>query len=274
MEEEIWKVINDFPNYEVSSLGQVRNIVTGLILKPEFNSSGYYRCTLCNNLKKQTITIHKLVALCFIPNLNNKPTVNHKDRNKINNNVNNLEWATYSEQNKHKSKSCKIPCHSLKILRICKDTDCILDSYNSLMLASIWVFSNNLSNSIKINTIKSKISLIINGNNSRTAYGYKWKIDNGKINNDEVWKQIPPHLTKNEKHYYVSNYGNIKIKNRIKRNFTIMNKYYVVSIMKTHYYVHRLVALVFLDNLNNKKVVNHIDGNKLNNNVENLEWST
>ena len=68
MAEEIWKTINDYPNYDVSSFGNIRNNKTNKVLKPALNASGYYRCTLVNNLGNKTITIHKLVAICFIQN--------------------------------------------------------------------------------------------------------------------------------------------------------------------------------------------------------------
>jgi hypothetical protein len=277
MEEEFWKTIDNFPNYDVSTFGNIRNNKTNKLLKPAFNSSGYYRCTLLNNLGNKTITIHKLVAICFIENIDNKPTVNHKDRNKINNNVNNLEWSTHLEQNLHKRKSTNIRCHALKVLRICNKTNIILERYESLKHASEWVIKNNLSQ-IKNNNYKSimsKISAVINNKiYCNTSFGYKWRLYEDDIDKNEIWKQIPLQLTNNIEHYYISNFGKIKIKNKIKNNFCKINGYQVVSIMKKHFYIHRLVALTFLENPENKKIVNHKDGNKLNDVLENLEWVT
>lgn len=98
---EVWKVIPEFPNYEVSSEGRVRNIITGKLLKPEVQFKGYYRVQLYNKNKKRNYRIHRLVAESFIPNINNKPDINHKDCDKSNNCVTNLEWVTWEENNQH-----------------------------------------------------------------------------------------------------------------------------------------------------------------------------
>ena len=116
--EEVWKKIKRFENYEVSNLGRVkRNSCTIVyssgnicnynekILKQEdnrCNSKGCYkRVTLSKNNKQERFQTHRLVAEYFIPNPLNKPCVNHIDGNPGNNNVNNLEWSTYSENEKH-----------------------------------------------------------------------------------------------------------------------------------------------------------------------------
>lgn len=104
--QEIWKPLKDVvvfgDNYEVSNLGRVRHIKKRWReLKPTINSHGYQRVLLYLDGKCKTIKVHKLVALMFIPNPNNLPVINHKDGNKLNNEVANLEWVTYSENNQH-----------------------------------------------------------------------------------------------------------------------------------------------------------------------------
>ena len=100
--KETWKTIKEFPNYEVSTYGNVRNIKTGRILKPVKNGSGYLTVFLYNNGKSKQLLIHVLVNKAFIPDTGYNPDgtlmkghhqVNHRDENKQNNNVLNLEWT-------------------------------------------------------------------------------------------------------------------------------------------------------------------------------------
>lgn len=108
---EIWLPIENYENlYEVSNLGRVRRIESvvtntngirrkfpGKILKPVANSSGYLFVKLSKNGISRVFLIHRLVASAFIPNPNNLPQVNHKDENKLNNTIFNLEWCSAKE---------------------------------------------------------------------------------------------------------------------------------------------------------------------------------
>ena len=102
---EIWKTIIEYPNYEVSSEGRVRNTKTGRVLRPCTNKDGYQRVGLRLNGGQNRILIHRLVAHSFIPNLENKPQVNHINGIKTDNRVENLEWSTNSENQKHAYKN-------------------------------------------------------------------------------------------------------------------------------------------------------------------------
>ncbi len=118
--QEIWKPIEGYNEYEVSSFGKIRSYYTktGIkkswivsyntephFLKPAFSYDGYHLVSIgCKN-KKRTMSLHRLVAKAFIPNPENKPQVNHKDGNKINNRADNLEWATKSENELHAYKT-------------------------------------------------------------------------------------------------------------------------------------------------------------------------
>ena len=82
-------------NYEVSNFGRVRN-KKGHIIKLQVGTYGYLQVNLDFNGKNKTKKVHRLVAKAFIPNIENKPQVNHIDGNKKNNHINNLEWCTKS----------------------------------------------------------------------------------------------------------------------------------------------------------------------------------
>lgn len=93
-----WKTINGYPNYEVSSTGLVKSVRYNRLLKGSKNDSGYEYVNLIHNRIKKTTAIHKLVMEHFGPE---KPSeqmiIDHKDGNKINNHIDNLEWVTIQE---------------------------------------------------------------------------------------------------------------------------------------------------------------------------------
>lgn len=97
--EEIWKPVVGYENrYEVSNTGKVRSShFNEPIILSTIVFQGYEIVSLCNLNIKRNRRMHRLVAQAFIPNPENKPQVNHKDKNKLNNHVNNLEWATNQE---------------------------------------------------------------------------------------------------------------------------------------------------------------------------------
>lgn len=113
--KEIWKnvSINGYIDvYQVSTLGRLRSLprlihystysekTDGQIVQSKLWGA-YLQVCLCVNGKRKYIHVHRLVALTFIPNPLNKPQINHKDGNKLNNCVSNLEWVTASENHKH-----------------------------------------------------------------------------------------------------------------------------------------------------------------------------
>ena len=98
---EIWSNILGYEDYWVNQKGEVMGR-TGKILKPAISKKGYLRLPLYTCDRVQSFSVHRLVALAFIPNPLNLPQVNHIDCNKQNNNVSNLEWCTDEQNREHK----------------------------------------------------------------------------------------------------------------------------------------------------------------------------
>ena len=98
---EEWRDIVGYPNYSISSYGRVYSHKRNIILVPFYDNWGYPRVTLNNEYGPCTKSIHKLVANAFIPNIHNKPEINHIDGDKDNNRYDNLEWVTRSENELH-----------------------------------------------------------------------------------------------------------------------------------------------------------------------------
>lgn len=93
---EEWRTIEEFPEYEISSWGNIRNKKTPnklLSLNRSGRKRNYYSVMFSVNNKQTRRNVHRLVAKAFIPNPNNLPEVNHKDENGLNNRVDNLEWC-------------------------------------------------------------------------------------------------------------------------------------------------------------------------------------
>lgn len=173
--EEIWKDIKGYDGlYQVSSFGRIKRIekeiivITphkgtytkiwkGKILKP---INGIYLCVdLCKNNQTKRYSIHRLVAKMFIPNIKNKPQVNHIDGNKHNNNISNLEWVSSSENAIHAYKVLKrVPPRNVSI--ICIETG---KKYNKMLDAQ-------KETGILITSICNNLS-----GRSKHAGGFHWK---------------------------------------------------------------------------------------------------
>ena len=177
---EIYKPIVGYEGlYEVSNLGNVRNLKTNIILKQKINKGGYMNVGLWKNGKK-TFLIHRLVAQAFIPNPDNKPEVNHKDEIKSNNCVYNLEWVTSKENANYGSRTERLS-NKLKGRKLSEETKQKMRQSQpkkkvvQLKLdgefIKIWNGIMETERNLKINHVG--ISACCRGK-QKTAGGYKW----------------------------------------------------------------------------------------------------
>ena len=109
--------IEGYENYTIDREGKVFNTKFNSFLNPCLRKDGYLQVALYKNGKPKIFTLHRLLGLAYIPNPENKPTVDHIDINPSNNNLSNLRWATQSEQNENQGSKGEIP-H--KYIRYCK----------------------------------------------------------------------------------------------------------------------------------------------------------
>lgn len=167
MNKEIWKTIDGYSNYQVSNLGNVKNTNyrnTGkeLLLKGS-SYNGYVHIALRKDNKSKIFLLHRLVAQAFIPNIDNKPCINHKDCDRKNNKVENLEWCTqqeniaYMDKLNRRNSGKKISEKDVEIIRKKKN--------KGLFYKDVW------------NEYKDILSL---SGFQKIWYGYTWKYLQGK----------------------------------------------------------------------------------------------
>lgn len=158
-------------NYLISDKGEIINKKTNKVLKQHLTMNGYLFVALYKDKVKYQKKVHRLVAETFIENPNNFPFVNHKDENKTNNSVENLEWCTSDYNNKYGS-------------RLKKCSEKLLNREDQSKLVLQYDLNNNLINTfpslaeaervLQIPKAKSNITRCCNGIYN-TAYGFKWK---------------------------------------------------------------------------------------------------
>ena len=152
--EEIWK---DIPGYEkyymASTLGRIKSkdrviktvlkgkeikyIKRGRIMTPCLNSGKYLGLPINTDKLKKSENVHRLIAITFLPNPNNLPCVNHKDENKSNNDVSNLEWCTIKYNNNYNSRQIKIGSKRKNPVLQCRLDGNIINRFESVTTAAI-----------------------------------------------------------------------------------------------------------------------------------------
>jgi len=231
---EIFKPVPGFEDrYEVSNMGRFVSIKTNRILT-QHDNCGYKRVDI-GKFHKST---HVLVALAFIPNPDNKPIVDHINRNRSDNRVENLRWVTSSENARNISH--------------------IKNTFPKKISVSIKIL--DFVKRYEINMIDYKLQKQVDINIDNFIMGFA----------NEIYKKI-----QGLDMYEVSNHGRARNSETGYIFFqTEREKYKSVRIKNCEKRVHRLVAKTFIPNPDNKKLVDHINTDRSDNRVENLRWVT
>lgn len=186
MNNEIWKEIEGYDgDYLISNLGKVKSLKhkNPKILKPSAGKHAYLHIILYKNKKPFTHKIHRLVAEAFIPNPNNKPTINHINGIKTDNNLINLEWTTYSENTKHAYDNGLHPNitneKAVETLRISIYSNKLNLKFKSLTEAGNYL-KNNYFNNVNPVVISNAIGYILNNKNKKSKYDFGWVIMNNE----------------------------------------------------------------------------------------------
>jgi hypothetical protein len=253
---EEWKVVTDFPLYEVSSFGRLRRGAKIFNLKPLRN--GYVAARMVNEKGWKHKFVHTLVAREFVNNPDELPFVDHKNRIRHDNNSTNLRWVTAAENRSNQKRDAFLGGHRRKIHQHSLDGK-IISTWNSALEAQ---------RKLKINNIGRCCRGI-----KKTAGGYKWSFADLESEPDESWVDLDVDGTLIE----VSSKGRIRVKNGgILSGSKHPLGYLRVCINGTAHLKHRLVCLAFKSHLRKPghDFVHHKDGVRTNNYVDNLEWVT
>jgi hypothetical protein len=263
--DEIFYLINPslkLSRYAISAKGSILNIKNNKCLKVSTNPLKYCsnKLKVDDRKKSRGFMIHRIVAFTLIENdePDSKIHINHKNKNRCDNNVENLEWCTPKENNKHKSKDCKIKLSGKRVCQIDMETNETIKIWDKI--SDFGEFHNVRVSNI-VQCCKGK---------RNNAWGFKWRYYFEEIEGEKwYWHN----------HYgiYVSDKGRVETKSgNVTYGSTALTGYKMVGIGRKNYYIHVLVAEIYVknDDPTNKLIVNHKDSNRSNNNIENLEWCT
>ena len=184
-----WREIDGFPNYMVSNTGEIKSLnynKTGKekVLIPHKLSNGYLGINLYDNNKRSCyLLIHRLVAQAFLSNPNGYRIINHKDENRSNNSVNNLEWCSYKYNLNYGNRNSKLsnsltnnPFFSIPVLQYSKTRE-FLKEFPSIAEAARTINNGNIKAAVTniLKCCKGVADTQFGIVRRKTAYGYIWK---------------------------------------------------------------------------------------------------
>lgn len=178
--QEIWKDVEEYPDiYEVSTLGNVRNKITGRMQGKHDNGHGYQNVSLSRDGKYKMRYVHRLVAIAFIDNPDNKPEVHHIDSDRSNNKLDNLQWVTTKENNNFPDKIAHMKSNDVwrakasESMAKARDKAIVINSYHTLFTKDgVTLEFNSLADGAReLGLDKGNATRVANGKQAHT-HGY------------------------------------------------------------------------------------------------------
>ncbi len=269
---EKWKNVPEFPNYSVSNTGKIKNNKLNQERKLQLKM-GYHYCKLIYGENEKNFRVHRLVAQLFVPNPDRKKNkiVNHIDGNKLNNNSKNLEWTTIKGNNQHAIDNELTTVTKRRVAQYVGDD--LYAEYASLKEAEK---ATGIHISRIVETCQGK----------REEYdGYVFRYMDKNPNEKEIdpakegfkkIKTFPNYWVNNKGELYSGTWKRIMKQNKHRTGclqVQFCKKDKKKRTVKKTVLVHNIVASYFLKNKpENSNAVRHKDGDRTNNNVNNLEW--
>lgn len=267
---EEWREAAGYLAYEVSNQGRIRHREKLNILNA-FEHSGYLTVGLARDDCIKQNRIHIIVARTFIPNDDTtRIWVNHKDGNKLNNYVDNLEWVTPAENTQHAVAMGLRNEYKRAVLQIDPETDDVIARFESARAANEALDIGNVGG-------------VCRGTHN-TCGGYKWEFEDStsrlksadiELLPDEEWCDC--HIPG----YNISTYGRVHsnhtdrlMTQQTEANGRISVKLSTKNGVKKTFLVHRLVAIAFIPNPDGLPQVDHVDHDPTNNHEKNLRWAS
>jgi hypothetical protein len=255
---KIWKLCVENNNYKISNYGDVFSINTNKILKPYLNV--YYLIQLCLDGIQTTYRVHCLVYRAFKGDIPKDRVIDHLDRNKLNNYIDNLQIATRREN------AINIDPYIPKLRKVHQfnlNGEFIKEWESLEEINKTLGYKKNCVGDTCLGTYKQ-------------MYGFKWTYVD-KITDLQYYKTVIVY-DDNYKNYMIDTNGNVINRNHILMSPQTDNGYQTIKLTSSltgkskRFKIHQLVAMTYLNNPNNLPIINHIDENRSNNDVNNLEW--
>lgn len=264
-ETKEWKIIEGFDNYKISNYGDIFSIISNRLLVNQISDGGYEAISLCKNDERPYFYVHRLVFQNFVGEIPKDKVVDHENRIRNDNHVKNLRLLTYSENSEN---STRKPHKVHEIYQYTLNNEFIKKWESAEDIEYLLGFNRGVICACAFGKTKS-------------SNGFIWKYpEHVRVTNLSGFKTISTNDKSIYSRYKINKDGVVINKNNFILSPGKHGDYKFVSLKSDSgeyysYLVHRLVAITYLHNDNPKhNIVNHLDENKSNCNINNLQWTT